>query len=364
MKSKLFILVALLILLAVVVPAQSRPTRPVHQLMIGSVELKRPGWLKVQTINPVKRLDLDDLIKARPSGAKVLCSSIRMKSVPQKNTRVWQICPQAEAPKIKSGLSFVGPTRGGTNPLIPYIISPRKTLVLEDKPLIRWNSIPNATRYTVRLLGPSGQIWQTDVTRAEVNYPGTPALQPTVSYALVVQADTGASSTEEGIPGLGFQRITPLEAKRISEEAAQIAEQDLSNDSKAIALAQLYSGEGLYAAAIQLLQPLSTAKRAEVQAFRSKAAVNGLLGDLYRQVRLNLYAKDTYLEAILLSKKDGDLEAQAESQAALGEVYIALRNKTDAVQALTDARSRYIELEGTESVRAKEIAEQIATLNQ
>jgi hypothetical protein len=62
------------------------------------------------------------------------------------------------------------------NPLIPYIISPRCTLVLNPLPMLRWNGVPGASRYTVSLIGDEDVLWETDVSETEVVYSGEPAL--------------------------------------------------------------------------------------------------------------------------------------------------------------------------------------------
>jgi len=352
--TRWIILGVLLVTLAV--PAFSQTSAPVHLLVVGQIELKRPEWLKFQLAGPVKKLGLDDLVRAQQPGAKILCANQRKRPIPNKNTPVREICLQGEPQMIKSGRSRVGLPRGGTDPLIPYIISPRRTLLLDDKPLIRWNAVPNATHYTVRLRGPSGVIWQTEVRQTEVRYPGTLALQPLVGYALIVQTDTGVSSTEEGLPGLGFELMAPNEAKRIKAEVEQLTQEELTDEARVLALANLYNGEGLTLAAIEVLQ------QAIANGTR-KTAVYSLLGELYREVRLNLYAKDSYLKAIDLAKIGGDLEAQAEAQSALGEIYVVLKDRTAAVKTFSKARLAYVALEGNESAHARKILEQIATLN-
>jgi hypothetical protein len=150
-----------------------------------------------------EKLGLDDLVRARQSSAKVLCANQQSAPSPRAIRLCGKFVRKANYKRLDlDGVCWANPWWNRS--AHPYIISPRRTLLLDDKPLIRWNAVPNATRYTVRLREPSGVIWQTEVKQVEVRYSGTPVLQPGVGYALIVEADTGASSTEEGVPGWGF----------------------------------------------------------------------------------------------------------------------------------------------------------------
>jgi tetratricopeptide (TPR) repeat protein len=97
--------------------------------------------------------------------------------------------------------------------------------------------------------------------------------------------------------------------------------------------------------------------------WNSKNCTYSLLGELYRQVKLNLYAKDAYLKAADLAQEEGDLEAQAEAQAALGDIYVVLKDRTAAVEAFSKAKIAYVALEGNEAAQVRKITEQIAKLN-
>ena len=127
-----------------------------------------------------------------------------------------------EQPQRRGGSTI--PPRGDTNALIPYIISPRNTLVLTDKPVLRWNASPGATSYVVSIKTNKGDvIWETQVETTEVVYPGQPPLKPGVNYVMTVIADNERSSEEEeeDISELQFRLLDETERQPVQTEIAK-----------------------------------------------------------------------------------------------------------------------------------------------
>jgi tetratricopeptide (TPR) repeat protein len=260
-------------------------------------------------------------------------------------------CPQVPEPALVSAGGLIANTRGGTDPLIPYIISPRSTKLLDPMPTLRWNAAPGAQTYTVRI---SGIDWQEQVEATEVEYPGDPALQPGTDYLLIVEADSGKSSKDEGLPGLGFSLLAQEEAARLRADMARVDALNLSADARAFALAQLYAGHQLYAEAIELLEQSAANDQA--------ANVSRALGELYQQVGLLIQAESSYSRAVELAEGVGDLESATSARARLGEVYLALGNKNESRIWFTQAQAGYESL--GDSQHAGEIAARLAELNQ
>lgn len=344
----------LVVLLTLAVPANGLlPT--VFLLIVGKVELRRSGWPKFQLISAPRMLAANDWVRSSQDSGRILCSDIRLRPIPKEGALVQSVCPQSAPPKIKYRSSQVGPTRGGTNPLLPFLISPRRTAILEEKPLFRWNAVPNATWYTVHLRGPTGVIWQAETHQTEIRYPDQPPLQPGIGYALIIQSSTGTSSTDEGIPGLGFRLLDRTQAQTIQAMTTEIAQQEMNEEAKAIALAHLYNGEELTSNAIQTLEvALAKGKRTP--------AIYQLLGDLYLQVRLNQLARDQYLQALNLVSKSSDPDVLANLQIKLSGVYLQLKQRQAAMVALKAARMNYMLLEGKQGERVKTIDKQLAEL--
>ena len=117
----------------------------------------------------------------------------------------------------------------------------------------------------------------------------------------------------------------------------------------------LYGGHGLIAEAIEMLKALA-------EDTSQAAAVYRTLGDLYRQIGLNLLAEARYLKAVELAKAARDVEGQAAVQAGLGEVNAELGKKDEAGRWLNQARAGYEALGDLQ--RARELQERVTDLSQ
>jgi hypothetical protein len=338
-------------------PAPTSPaaTTPGLNLIIaaeGEVLLKRDGWsgFHPTSFGAVVHRG-DQLQPAADAEVVVLCENLTTWTVPGGlPSGLNNGCPQVPEPALVSAGGLIANTRGGTDPLIPYIISPRSTKLLDPMPTLRWNAAPGAKTYTLRI---SGIDWQEQVEATEFKYPGNPALQPGTDYLLIVEANNGKFSKDEGLPGLGFSLLAQEEADRVRADVARIDALNLSADATAFALAQLFSGHQLYAEAIELLENSAATNDRATNVYRA-------LGDLYQHVGLLMQAEARYLRAVEIAEAVGDIESGTAAKAKLGEVYLALGNKTEAREWLTQAQAGYESL--GDSQRASEIAEQLQEL--
>ena len=327
---------------------------PFHLLSLGKVELKRSSWLDYQIVNPTKVLFSNDLLRSsQGETVQIWCSDLNERQIPINQTkRVGDVCSAPVQPEIESDGSNIAPTRGGSNSLVPYIISPRKTKIATTTPVFRWNSVPGASSYAITLRGEQGIIWETEIEETELTYPEETPLQSGQSYSWVVRANTGETSLDEGegIPGLAFSVLEESEVQIINDLAQQLTQQGLTQEAEVLALAYLYRGEGLNSKAITTLETFLASGNKDT-------AVYKLLGDLYLKVRLNVMAKANYLEVVNLAVEEGDLETEAQAHAKLGNVYIILKQKPKAIASLEAAKSIYIKLEGenSEKVEALEV---------
>ena len=361
MKLKLFIGLILILIIATITNHSIATLPPIHLLLLGKIERRtsnRTEYQSVQAPLPV-RLNPDDLIRYQKGKSfSVLCSSLKLKNIEANSdaeTNMMDICPSVEKVVLRyEGSDFGGTRSGGTNQLIPYIISPRKTKILNNKPLLRWNGVPNATSYTVRLRDPSGVIWEEEVSNTEIPYPGNPPLKPGENYSMVIVANNNTSSQNEGIFGLAFSLLDANKAQEVKTAVEKISQQELPQDVRAIALVHLYRSYNLIAKAIETLEML-------VEQGTETTLVYRLLGDSYRQIRLNLQAKDAYVKAVEMAKAE-DIEEKADAQAALGEVYIILKDIDKAIGSFNEARVKYKFLGDLEQV--KKLNQKLTELNQ
>ena len=72
---------------------------------------------------------------------------------PAKACFFWQACARrrGQASNTRAGGKRTGLIRGGNNPAIPYVITPRNTWIGQLPDHIRWHAVDGASRYTVRL---------------------------------------------------------------------------------------------------------------------------------------------------------------------------------------------------------------------
>jgi len=202
----------------------------------------------------------------------------------------------------------------------------------------------------------SGFTWKvTGVKGTQVTYTGQP-LKAKVSYSVVIEAEgctlsKCSSEEDDSQAGTGFTLVAEAEAQQIRSDAQQLAKQSLSDEAKALMLADFYAEHQLTSDAIQTLEALAKQGSKTV-------AVHQMLGEFYERVELSLLAKDQYGKALELAKTDRDMAAQAAAKMGLARIFWGLGSKEVAIRNLKEAQSAYKSLEDTE--RMKEIAAQLA----
>ena len=90
-------------------------------------------------------------------------------------------------------------TIGGIDANIPYLITPRHSLILDPTPLLRWHPVPKTTAYTLVVTGPNGELWRTQTSEPQLVYAG-PNLTPGVAYHVTITTNTGQSSQADAAP--------------------------------------------------------------------------------------------------------------------------------------------------------------------
>lgn len=305
----------------------------------GDVQLQRSAWNGYYSTTFGAVLERGDLLQLGPEAkAVVLCDDLHLWEVPSNSlSGIANGCPPPTEPILQRGNSKIGNTRGGNNQVIPYIISPRATVLLPNSPIaFQWNPIANVATYTVRVFG-GGLDWSSTTTQHTLIYPDdAPPFQAGVTYAWSVTTDTGASSDDEGIPGLGFRILSATEAETVQRNSQTIRSLPLPLEAQALALAQVYTGYNLQSAAIALLETQTQST--------SAAAIYRALGDLYFSIGLNVHAQTAYAEALRLAENTDDLEGQALAHSSLGEISISLAENENARLHLTAASDIYTQL--------------------
>ncbi|MEG4276730.1 tetratricopeptide repeat protein [Microcoleus sp. MON1_C1] len=246
---------------------------------------------------------------------------------------------------------YTADPRGPLDALIPYIISPRRTLLLNDRPKLRWNKVPGVDSYTVSLVKGDRAIWETKLNGNELVYPAAPQLKPGIEYLLVVKAENGRTSEEEKLRDRSFRMLPTTEKQFVIGAIDLIEDRKIADKTKALQRAYFYIGSDLKSEAIETLEALVATGIQEALAYRK-------LGELYWQEGVTLLAENHYLKAHELASAAKDIGEQAQLEEALGEIYVAIGEKQEAVRWLTQAINSHKALGNTQ--RVKEIETQIA----
>jgi hypothetical protein len=302
----------------------------------GNVFLKRAGWHDYRPTTVGATVYRGDELLPEPGAEVTVLLASEETCVDDKGNKY--SCP-----------------RSPNDPLIPYIVSPRRTALLNALPTLRWNTVPGATCYTVSIIDIDEEdvFWEAEVRVSEVVYPGQPPLKPGVdySYSLMVEADTGASSEAEEVLDLGFWLLDEEKSQQMRSAVEQLTNLKLAQETEALARAYLYVGYELRAEAIETLEAL-------IKEGSQNAAVYRTLGALYEEVGLTRLALTRYSSANDLATKAKDVEEQAVAAVGLGDVYEVIGNSEAARRWLTQARDGYAALGDTQ--RLRELEEQLA----
>ncbi len=349
--KKIVVVIAIAITSAAVVGLASVASAQTIIECVGEVLVKR-GSSEYRPVGAGERLQPGDLLRPAPGAiVKVLCeNSVLWRVTPGEISSLNANCPVRIASVVK------GETRyrpGGSNPQIPYILYPRMTYLLHNRPTFRWNPVAGVTSYTVRLLGPGGLESQTEVSSTEVVYPDdfpddAPPLDWGVKYLVTVEADNGSSSLQDGGGILGFELLNEYDIQDVQAEAARIAGLgELTEEQRAFALSEMYSREGLMANAIATLEEL-------VEQGSQTALVFRMLGDLYAEVGLNLLAEARYERASELFASTSDRYALTATQDGLARAKLMVGKNQEAERLSTEVIAEYQALGDEQSAASLE----------
>ncbi len=342
-----------LTLMGWVTPVWSNPNG-IHILIDfkGDVRVKKAQWTQFHQANSgITLSSQDQILLGSKASLTIYCSNQNQWTVTQPGTHfVSQGCPTGEA-IIRLCPECNNPTRRplGTKEeklqQLPYLISPRHTLVFNDSLTLRWNGVSGATYYRVKV-----GDWQRQTNETQMVYDGE--LKPGEFYTVRVVADNGISSQDEDNDGQysWFIVLEEEKAKALQEQVAVIEQQELSQEQEGLILAHLYRGNELNAEAIKVLEEL-------VKSGSQTTTVYQLLGDIYQQIGLSLMVKKLYGQELALTTEEENSVVKAMMQWGLGEVEYTLGNRDEAVEWLEKAKVSYAGL--GEKIQVEELAKRI-----
>jgi len=176
----------------------------------------------------------------------------------------------------------------------PQILSPRETRLLPGSVTFEWNG-PDHLRYSVRVLGPEGLIWErTHLPRQPLLYPGT-ALPPRagVRYTWELEAEGHPVQRAQ------FEILPPSEVANVQASLALLDPAMLPEyprNTVVLMRAALLFHDGLYHEARRELV-------AGIQADPDEPALHFLLGKVYDRIGLRALAAKEFKEAQVVSTR-------------------------------------------------------------
>jgi hypothetical protein len=336
----------------------------------GKVELKREGRTKFSAIDVNTKMYIGDQIR------------------PQKGSRAKLLCPNQKNPVsvrtgVASGLRTLCPKwpivihrapidelLGGGDSNIPYLIAPRRTLLLTDKPMFRWNTPVGTKSYQVSLLSASKPLWSINVSKSPITYSGKTILQPKFRYSVEVIAQSGQSSKLDNSSEHSFIILHPRERATIQSNVNGIMQLQVSELIKILSLADYYTNYYLPAEsrsdyksvnkdlADEDLETYNLAQEGITilewwiqKGNNSSPLVYQTLGNAYTRAGLISLAERSYLKTIQLSQRVEDLEEKAISYYALGKLAARRENFQQALTWFLEAKQGYQQLGDQEHVQ-------------
>lgn len=175
-------------------------------------------------------------------------------------------------------------TRGLVPP--PVILAPRHTRVFPEDLRFEWEG-SDRLRYTVRVVGPQGTLWeQRDVPRQPIGYPATaPPLAPGAAYRWELEAPGHPAQRTQ------FEILGDADAARVRNALAALDRAEgYSPGTLAVMRTALLFEEGLYNEARRQLDAALTAQPNEPN-------LRMLQGYVYQRIGLDAKAADAFDKA-------------------------------------------------------------------
>jgi hypothetical protein len=330
----------------------------------GKVKIKRKNRTVWELASPGKTInDGDQLFPDKGMTVMVHCPA-RKDSVRAKAgvvSAIDSICINMIVRDVRGSLDIA--SFGGLDPSLPYLLTPRHTFLLTQKPLIRWNAVPGTIEYTLEVKSSKSILWQTKTKNNEIRYAGS-LLEPGIPYSIVIRTNKGNSSQDELNPDrktksthLEFRILRPSETPKITNpNPTDIAEililvDFYGNYELPESLLPNYQLPRDYADTYHLTGEAIALLNTTIQQGQSSPLIHRTLGDLYWQTGLIRPAEAEYLKAIALAKTPEDLEDATLAHEQLGQIYFVMGKKVDAHQVFSKAKEGYATLGDQSKVR-------------
>ena len=272
----------------------------------GRVEIRSSGdWRRA---GPLQALRAGDAVRATDDAMAVVMltggGTVKIEAASSPYTvaaRTDDSRTQKARALVQAGLGFLAAgqreastallsTRSSAKP--PVVIAPRNTSLLPGPLVLEWTGSRFA-RYTVRIVGPSGPVFERrGVAGGRLDYPpDAPALAPSTRYTIQVTAGGDQAPQEAWFEVLDAER-----ARKIADDLTALTQSfgsSTSRNSVAVVRAGMLASAGL----------LHDARRVVLDALVTdpdEPALHQALGNVYQKSGLAELAAESYDEAQFL----------------------------------------------------------------
>ena len=186
------------------------------------------------------------------------------------------------------------PVEGGA----PFLIAPRKTMLMADRPTFAWRAVPGATRYRVTLsAAESGDLWSREVEGLSLPFPeDASALADGAEYLWHVVALSDLKSLREESSVFSVLGTEQASAVRINLDRIRESAGGPETAATRFLAGSYLSGLGLYFDATEHFGALCKLSP-------SSPAPHEALGTLYSKVGLMDLAAAEYQQALALTRE-------------------------------------------------------------
>ncbi|MEG4588946.1 hypothetical protein QUA54_27570 [Microcoleus sp. MOSTC5] len=345
MKIRIAVFIALSSIATTALAASNRISNGLIIHSSGEVAIERQDGRIVRPTSGTPIYPGDKLRTAQNAQLTIQCADLGIKSIAPGENQLNSCLFTKEESKSDCSTDLIKcPDRGDgkiawNSAPIPYIISPRRTQLLDSKPILRWNPVAGATSYKLSLRENGAKLnWEMTVSGTEAVYPGEPALKPGVKYRLIVEANTGVSSESAvGEGDIEFGLLDEKQVQAVKDAVGAIDKQVPNENAKNLAISSVYLNTNLIAEAREILEKLQETGVETPPIYRT-------LGDLYLEKLQLVPQAEVYYSKVINTAKPDDIEELTVARYGLGQVHSAMRNNLEAMKYLRLAKDGYTTL--------------------
>jgi hypothetical protein len=377
--TRMCLTAARLLLLAAMTAARAvKPTEltGVITQVTGAVRLSGPGVGDIPLASPWQALRGGVAIRVPAGGAAgIVCSNRRFVHI--RGPVSWSLTPRACAvgnELAPADYALVVPQAGrfnvihgflvldrkmrgndGGDPLAPFVVSPRNSVLHVARPAVSWLRAPLATEYQVEWSGSGTGGYTTRLDASDVAcatrtegldvcslpWPADRSgLSPGETFFLKISARTGIAEPWHGNDPVEVRTLAVADAGKLESRLGDLAALGLEGAALDTARASALAGEGLYVdAADACRRALAAAPSPELRV---------TLADIELAMGLHRLAEPLYRQAL----GEGDPAVRAAAAFGLGRLLYAGDRYGEAAAAFRQARGLYAGLKLAEEEAA------------